>query len=482
MNKAVIFLIVIWLLTSCNNGSQTEDKNHLNFIIIHVDDLGWTDLSSFGSEYYETPNIDRLVAEGIKFTDAYSAAAVCSPSRAAMITGKYPVRLGITDWIRARFQGGIIPEDSSNPQGYMETSGRPLLTPENYLYMDVGEFSLSKYLQGIGYATSHVGKWHLGQENQFPEHHGFDYNYGGCDLGQPPSYFDPYVDPNGREYYVLHNLPGRKAGEYLTDREGDEAVNFIKKYQKQKFFLHWAPYAVHTPIQGKEELIEKYERKPASANHNNPVYAAMVESLDDNVGKVLDILDELDLAENTFVIFTSDNGGLLGGPKNPITSNAPLRSGKGYQYEGGIRVPLIIRWPGIVLAGSVSNTPVSSFDYMPTIVELTGETKLAKYEFDGVSMVGLLRGTEKQLNRDLFWHFPHYRGNDVVPYSIIRSGNYKLIKYYDGTPSELYDLESDISETNELSGTRKDKVKELETAIEQWTYKTGARLPKRTEL
>jgi arylsulfatase A len=190
----------------------------------------------------------------------------------------------------------------------------------------------------------------------------------------------------------------------------------------------------------------------------------------------------LGLAENTFVIFTSDNGGLLGNPNNPITNNSPLRSGKGYQYEGGIRVPLIIRWPGTVPAGSVCNIPVSSFDYMPTIVDLSGETDIGKYAFDGISIAGLLQGNKKQLDRDLFWHFPHYRGNDVVPYSIIRSGSYKLIKYYDGTSSELYDLEADLSEAVNLSGIETRKVKELETAIQQWVDRTGAKLPKHNEL
>ena len=479
MKKANLLFLPLLLVKSCGSDHKTIDENtKFNYVIIHVDDLGWTDLSGYGSEYYETPNIDRLAEEGMKFTDAYASAAVCSPSRAALLTGKYPARLGITDWIRAKFQGGIIPEHGSNPEGYEESSGRPLLTPKNYLYLSTGEFTLAGYLKNEGYITGHIGKWHLGQEDQYPEHHGFDYNFGGCDLGQPPSYFDPYVDPREREYYELHNLPPKKEGEYLTDREGDEAVWFLREHSDKQFFLHWAPYAVHTPIQGREDLVDKYNKKTPSSHHNNPVYAAMVESVDDNVGKVLDILDSLDLAGNTMVIFTSDNGGLLGGPNNRITSNYPLRSGKGYQYEGGIRVPFIVRLPRVVPAGSINHTPVASIDIMPTIVDFSGEKDIGKYDFDGVSMVHLIQDPEKQIDRDLFWHFPHYRGNDVVPYSIIRSGFDKLIKYYDGTPSELYNLEADLSESINLADSRKGTVKKLEERIDQWTAGINAKLPK----
>ncbi len=479
MQKTNFLFLPLLLAAGCGPDHQSSvAKSQLNYIIIHIDDLGWTDLSVYGSEYYETPNIDRLANEGIKFTDAYASAAVCSPSRAAVVTGKYPARLGITDWIRARFQGGIIPENGLNPQGYDKISGRPLITPKNYLFLDTGEYTIAGFLKDRGYITCHIGKWHLGQEDQFPEHHGFDFNFGGCDLGQPPNYFDPYEDPNEREYYELHNLPPRVEGEYLTDREGDEAVWFLREHRDEQFFLHWTPYAVHTPIQGREDLVEKYKNKAPSSHHNNPVYAAMVESVDHNVGKVLDVLDSLDLAGNTMIIFTSDNGGLLGGPNNRITSNYPLRSGKGYQYEGGIRVPFIIRLPGVVPAGSISHAPVASIDIMPTIVDISGEKDIGKYGFDGLSMVHLIQEPEKFLDRDLFWHFPHYRGNDVVPYSIIRSGFDKLIMYYDGTPSELYNLEADLSESVNLADSRKETVKKLEESIKQWTTEINAKLPK----
>jgi arylsulfatase A-like enzyme len=276
---------------------------------------------------------------------------------------------------------------------------------------------------------------------------------------------------------VIPNLPPRKEGEYLTDREGDEAVGFIQRHRDKQFFLHWAPYAVHTPIQAREELIQKYEGSEGT-HHRNPVYAAMIEDLDNNMGKVLDILEQLNLRRNTLVIFTSDNGGLLGMGQHPhITSNQPLRSGKGYPYEGGIRVPTVISWPGMIPQGETRDTPIITMDVMPTVLEATGNLDKLSSTADGRSLVEVLNNPGQTMERDLFWHFPHYRQDDVVPYSIIRSGAYKLIYYHDGSEAELYHLSDDLKETHNLAFQNPEMVQHLQKRMESWLVKVNARLP-----
>ena len=456
-------------------GRPTNEK--LNFILILIDDLGWMDTGCYArdpalaepSRFYETPNIDRLAAEGMRFTDGYAACAVCSPTRAAVMTGRYPARLGVTDWIRARFQGGKIPADKENPTEYVGGRNKELLCPPNALWMELDEITIAEALKPAGYTSCHIGKWHLGADDWYPDKQGFDFNIGGCDFGQPPGYFDPYSRKGQGQ---IPTLESRRHGEYLTDREGDEAVKFIRRHQDKPFFLYMAHYAVHTPIQAKQELIEKYRDKPRDGQ-KNPTYAAMVESVDDAVGKILSTLDELNLAEKTVVIFTSDNGGLMN-----VTNNAPLRAGKGYPYEGGIREPVIIRWPRVVKPGTVSHEPVTSVDYFPTICELAGVPLPRDRAIDGTSLVGHLKSAStKPLGRDaLYWHFPHYRGN-IAPYSIIRSGDWKLIKRYEGRPFELFNLKGDLSEQNELSQTMPAKVKQLDAKLTEWLKTTGANLP-----
>jgi len=450
--------------------APTTAQEKPNFIFILVDDLGWVDTSCYGSRYYETPNIDRLAAEGMRFTNAYAACAVCSPTRAAVMTGRYPARLGITDWIRARFQGGRIPQDKKNPTQYVGGPNRKLLCPANALWMELEEVTIAEALKKVGYVSCHIGKWHLGTEDWYPDKQGFDYNIGGCDFGQPPSYFDPYYRKGQGS---IPTLKPRRRGEYLTDREADEAVNFIRKHKDKPFFLYLAHYAVHTPIQGKAELVEKYKTKPAT-NQKNPIYAAMVESVDQAVGKICAVLDELGLAGKTIIFFTSDNGGLLG-----VTDNAPLRAGKGYPYEGGIREPLIVRWPGVIKPGSVSDEPVTSVDYFPTICEAAGVPLPSDRAIDGISLLEHLKssGAKKLPKRALYWHFPHYRGN-VVPYSIVRAGDWKLIKRYEGKKFELYNLREDLSERNDLAEKLPAKVKELDELLVAWLKQTGAKLPK----
>lgn len=463
--------LILWFLIFLSVSAFSQEKKGFNILLIHVDDLGATDLGVFGSDFYETPNIDRLASEGMLFTQSYAAAAICSPSRAALMTGKYPARTGITDWIRAKFQGG---SGLALPTDYEENEGQKLRTPKNQGYLPLEEVTIAEQLKAFGYTNIHVGKWHLGEEGNHPEDQGFDRNIGGNDLGQPPSYFDPYLAKNASADYVIKNVPPRKEGEFLTDREGDEIVKFIQN-QKDKFFVHWAPYAVHTPIMGPADLVEKYKSKIPGIQRN-PTYAALVENLDQNVGKVLDEMDRLELRENTLVIFTSDNGGLIGNPQNPITVNLGLRSFKGYPYEGGIRVPTIVRWPSRVPSGSISSIPIVTMDWFPTILDYLGE-HIPNY-VDGESLKSIFENPEENIERDLFWHFPHYRTPDVLPYSIVRSGDYKLIYYFDGSEAELYDLSNDSKEEKNLVTEFPQMVSLLKIKLENWWEETGSRLPK----
>ena len=465
--------ILIFLLSfGLYSGSFGQAKEEFNVLLIHVDDLGWADIGVLGSDFYETPFIDRLAAEGMLFTHSYAAAAICSPSRAALMTGKYPARMGITDWIYARFQGVGT---TGLPGEYAENPDQPLRTPKNQGFLPLEELTLAERMKVQGYATLHVGKWHLGGEGKYPEDQGFDRNFGGNDLGQPPSYFDPYEPATPTPFYAFDRVTPRDSGEYLTDREGDEIVNFLQA-QTQKFFIHWAPYAVHTPLMAPQALVEKYKRK-AGGKQKNPVYAAMVENLDQNVGKVLAALDRLNLTEKTLVIFTSDNGGLMGNPANPITNNEPLRSQKGYPYEGGIRVPTVVKWPGKVPAGVQSNLPIVTLDWVPTILDYMGLNPQDQ-GLDGQSLVEVLGGGTLE-SRDLFWHFPHYRGADVVPYSIIRSGEYKLIHYFEEQPDELFSLANDPRETTNLAVQFPDLVIQLKSLLKAWWIETDARMPKK---
>ena len=466
MKKTSLFLILMFSVFILNAQKKP------NIIFVLVDDLGYTDLACYGSKYYETPHLDKLASQGMKFTNGYAAAAICSPTRAACITGRYPARIGITDWIRARFQGGKIPADKKNPSGYVLNKKTGLKTAVNPLWMEHEEITIAEVLKGEGYKTGFIGKWHLGAPEWFPETQGFDVNFGGCDLGQPPSYFDPYISKRNNPLYAIPNLKPRKEGEYLTDREAYEAAEFIKKNKKNPFFLYLCNYAVHTPIQGQKHLIEKYDKKEKT-NQKSSTYAAMVEAVDNCIGTIVKTLEEEGIADNTMIIFTGDNGGLLG-----PTSNLPLRSGKGFPYEGGIREPLIVKWPGKIKAGSVSDVPACSIDFMPTICEATG-TKLPNTEIDGVSLMPVLEQKGKLAERALVWHFPHYRGK-IHPYSIIRDNGWKLIKYYSGdVKHELFHLDEDLSEKNEVSAKYPEKVQALEKKLMKELTDMGAVIPVR---
>ncbi len=434
----------------------------LNVVLILADDLGWTDLACFGSDFHETPHLDRLAREGMKFTQNYSACTVCSPTRAALMTGKYPARLHITDWIP-----GLMPD---NPK---------LLVPDWSKQLPLAETTIAKVFKSAGYRTASIGKWHLGDEEFYPEKHGFDVNIAGLNAGSPPTYFSPWR---------IKTITDGRDGDYLTDRLGEEAAGLIEKWRDQPFLLYLPHFAVHTPIQGRADLVAKYQQKlKPGLRHNNPAYAAMVESLDSAVGRVLTKLDELKLAERTLVAFTADNGGLI---TRGVTTNAPLRLGKASAYEGGVRVPAIVRWPGVTKPGSSNNTPVITMDWLPTLLEAAGLGVPASAgrmppeggtpSTDGVSLVPLLRGTGTLPARDLFWHYPHhqhYQLGGAMPYGAIRRGDFKLVEHFNEMKVELYNLREDLSESRDLAAAQPQKVAELRDRLHAWRKEVGAQMP-----
>ncbi|UCD76676.1 MAG: sulfatase [Phycisphaerales bacterium] len=476
---------VLTLATGCTADPEPAPaKQDLmtapNVILVLVDDLGWADLGCFGSEFYETPNLDALAADGMRFTNAYAACAVCSPTRASIMTGRCPARVGIMDWIRPLHDPSKWTEEGIRSQSeYVGGKDRRLLTPRVPRWMEREEITIAEILKGRGYATGFVGKWHLGPEGWFPEDQGFDFNAGGCALGHPPHYFDPY--PPEHQPSTFPNLPPREEGEYLTDRESDEAVGFIRRHADEPFFLYLCHYAVHSPIQAKQDLIDHYEAKPKieGDGQNYPPYAAMVHSVDDAMGAILKTIEELGIADNTLIIFTGDNGGAT---HFRATDNRPLRSGKGRPYEGGIREPFIVRWPGRVKPGTVSDVPISTIDLLPTICEAVGAEVPQDRPIDGLNLLPLMQGTGTIQREDLYWHFPHYwAGQFVRPYSIIRSGDWKLIKHYETGKVELYNLGDDIGEKNDLATAMPEKATELAAKLAAWlagVSEGGAKMPR----
>jgi arylsulfatase A len=425
-----------------------------NVVIILMDDLGQRDVGCYGSNYYRTPHIDQLAAKGVRFTDAYAACPVCSPTRASILTGKYPARLHLTDWLSGR----------------PDRPDQRLLRPVINQHLPLEEITLAKALKASGYATGHVGKWHLGGPGFLPTDQGFDVNVAGGAIGMPPTYFAPYKNARGQFIPGLENAPD---GEYLTDRLTTEAERFIETNKDRPFFLYFAHYAVHLPIMAKPEVIAKYSANGKPGTQNNPIYAAMVESMDDSVGRVVKKLADLGLTERTIVIFTSDNGGLsvAEGPNTPATSNLPLREGKGYLYEGGIREPFIVVGPGVAKSGTTCSTPVCSIDLFPTILEVCGVRSDAKP--DGISIMPLLRG--ETINRDaLYWHYPHYSNQGGKPSAAIRLGDMKLIEFYETGRRELFDLRRDVGETRNLAGDRPEVVKELAARLDAWRKSVDA--------
>ncbi len=438
----------ILLALSLLAGSRAAEKP--NFVLIVIDDLGWADVGANGSTFYETPNVDRLAAGGMRFTNGCSTCPVCSPTRASLMTGKYPPRVGITDWIPGRRD---LPS---------QKLARPAIRNE----LPLEETTLAEALKAAGYATAHVGKWHLGGEGFSPERQGFDVNIGGTQAGSPPGGYFKFATPTLK----------LGDGEYLTDRLTQEAARWIRENKDRPFFLTLAHYTVHIPLQPKADLVEKYRAKEKKGPQDNPVYAAMVESMDQSVGGILKTLDELKLAERTLVVFTSDNGGLSvkEGPNTPATSNAPLRDGKGFLYEGGVRVPLIVRWPGAVRPGSVCGVPAASIDLFPTFLDAA---ELPPREVDGVSLLPLLKGGEKLDREALYWHYPHYSNQGGRPGGAVRAGDWKLVEHYEDGRAELFNLKEDAGEKADLAARHPERTAELRKKLDDWRKSVGAKMP-----
>ena len=439
-----------------SRASENAPGSKLNFVFILIDDLGWADIGCFGSKYHETPNIDGLASQAMRFTDAYAACAVCSPTRASILTGKYPARLHLTDWIA----------------GEGDRPSQKLKIPDWQQFLPLTETTVAKALKAAGYVTASIGKWHLGGPEYRPEHHGFDLNVAGGDTGHPASYFWPFGAAKSPNRVPGLAAAGGKNGEYLTDRLTDEAEKFIEKNKDKPFLLYFPHYAVHTPLMAKPDKLAKYEAKTPVGEQKNAVYAAMVESVDDSVGRILRKLDTLGIADKTVVVFMSDNGGLW-----PMaTSNAPLRAGKAFPYEGGIREPLIIKWPGVTKPGETCSVPVCSIDFFPTLLEIAGVPLPGAV--DGVSLVPLLKQDGAIQRSALYWHYPHYWGGGRVhPFGVVRSGDWTLIEFYEDMSVELYHLKDDLSEAHDLAAAEPEKAADLRSKLHRWREAVGAQMP-----
>lgn len=476
------------LFLSSYTIAHADTSARPNVVLILVDDLGWADLEVSGSTFYETPNVNRLAAEGVYFSDAYSASPVCSPTRASIQTGKYPSRLKITN--HSGIRGAMGPQYKLNP---------PVVEGS----MPLDDITLAEALHEAGYTTAHIGKWHLQSHGEkgrahFPEANGFDVNIAGHNAGQPGSYYFPYKSDE-HAWSNVPDLDDGVDGDYLTDILTDKAVDFIKTHRDGPFYLNLWYYTVHTPIEPRKDKLEKYRRKAMAtgldktmgdavpdhdsfthSHQDDAAYASMVESMDENVGRIIDTLKELNLENDTIVIFSSDNGGLSTGPRpHSPTSNLPLRSGKGWVYEGGIRVPLIIRYPGAARAGVKSAEPVVSTDLYPTILDLVGLPLRPRQHLDGLSLKPLLTGSASSLDRDaLYFHFPHYHSNNTMgPAGALRARDYKLVEVFETGDVELYDLSKDIGEKQNLAGEMPEMAAKLKQMLHAWREETGSLMP-----
>jgi arylsulfatase A-like enzyme len=451
-----VLLGVIFVPSARPGEAPKPAARRPNIVFVLADDLGATDLGCYGSKFYETPNLNRLAGQGLRFTQAYTANPVCSPTRSSILTGKNPARLHLTNFL----VGARWPATS------------PLRPVEWAHGLAADEVVLAQLLRTAGYATGIVGKWHLGKLP--PGRFGFDVNVNAMLGGSPPGYFD-------------------KEGRYLTDRQTAAAEEFLEKNKDSPFFLYLAYSAVHVPLEAKKDLVAKYEAKARAqpsagpvfgqdSGHkvrlvqNHPVYAAMIESLDQGVGRVLQKLHDLGLDDNTIVVFFSDNGGLCSAEGWP-TCNLPFRLGKGWLYEGGVRVPLLVRWPGVTRAGNVCDVPVISDDFCPTLLEATGLP--APKQLDGRSLVPLLKQTGTLDRQTLYWHYPHYSNQGGSPSAAIRHGDLKLIEFFEDNRAELYDLHSDPGERHDLAGTMPDRARELRQMLVAWRQAVGAQMPQR---
>jgi arylsulfatase A-like enzyme len=484
--KSSLTVVSSAVMMSC----QEKDQQQPNVVLFFADDLGWMDLGCYGSSFYDTPHLDQLAKEGMLFTDAYAACPVSSPTRVSLQTGRYPVRTGITDWIKGRYHTEGRREQIQNLA--------PVLPPENIFNMPLEEVTIAEVLKEHGYQTAFLGKWHVAEDSlYFPQYQGYDINIGGGGMGAPGpnGYFTPYKIP-----YITDG----PEGEYLTDRLGDECVKIIRQFKDKPFFINFSFYQVHTPLIGKPDKVRYYQEKarkmgldtvrthdenppwkakqPFQVNsyrerlvQSHAVYAAMVSSMDDNVGKVVAELKRLGLYENTIIIFTADNGGLSTAEGSP-TCNYPLRAGKGHIYEGGIREPFIVTWKGQIAENSISNTQVTTIDVFPTILDLVNVPIPRKLKIDGVSIKPALQG-ESQKRGAIYWHYPHYSNQGARPAGAVREGDYKLIEFYDTGEMELYNLRDDIGESKNLVHSETKIAKKLSVKFDKWRKETGAKMP-----
>jgi arylsulfatase A-like enzyme len=423
-------------------------KPSWNFLFILVDDMGWHDIAPNGNTCIDTPNLTRFASESVRFTNAYAACPVCSPTRASIMTGKYPARLHLTDWIPGRKQWPYA----------------KLLTPAFEQHLPLEETTIAEVLHPLKYKAASIGKWHLGGEGYLPTNQGFDSNIGGSAAGHPPRYFGPL------------NLPGLKLepNESLTQRVTYEGSRFMRENKKDPFFLYESHFTVHMPLQARQEVIDKYRAR--NIGDVDPIYCAMVESADDSVGQLLKTLDESGEADRTIVVFFSDNGGVRYQARRaaPVTNNAPLRAGKGHVYEGGIREPLLIRWPGVTKGGKVVDDPVCSIDFFPTFCDAAGVPHGA---VDGVSIRNILAGKHTP-ERPLFWHYPHYSDQGGVPSGAVRLGNWKLIEFFEDGRLELFNLENDLGERRNLVKREVGRAKHLHGLLRDWRKSVNASMPK----
>ncbi len=470
--RAVLTAAASMALVSC-----VESARPLNVVLIVVDDLGWIDTGVYGSSFYETPHIDALAARGARFSQFYTASSVCSPTRASLMTGKHPARLDITNWIGGE-QNGLLQQATYERQLPLE------------------EVTIGEAFRDSGYATGYVGKWHLGTEGFMPELQGFDFTATVNHAGQPGSYFAPYGNENA-PHSAVPDLEGDSAGTYLTDRLTDVSLDFMERNRDRPFFLTLSHYSVHTPLQAPEEVVARYETKAAALGpetdehyeserdastklrQDHATYAAMIESTDESVGRIVQKIRELGIGERTAVVFVSDNGGLstlMRRSFSQATANVPLRAGKGWLYEGGIRAPLIVSAPGGP-AGVEIDQPATSNDLYPTLLELAGLALMPERHLDGESLAPAILGQGAVAERPLYWHFPHYHGSGNRPSGAIRSGDLKLIEWFEDGSVELYDLSADLGERRDLVDERPEEAVRLLTELRRWRDEVGANMP-----
>lgn len=467
------------LLLAIAGCSYEQPPAPKNVILLLIDDLGWADTGVYGSIFYETPHIDRLAAQGARFTQFYAASSVCSPTRASLMTGKHPARLNLTNWIGGEQQG-------------------PLLQAPYERALPLEEITLGEAFREGGYATAYFGKWHLGVEGYMPEDQGFDHTGAVNYAGQPGSYYPPYK----HDRFALSNVPdldGDSGDAYLTDRLTDLALSYVESHRDSAFFVVLSHYAVHTPLESKDGYQRKYEAKaqqlppvPGPAfrpegvlgitrqRQDHAAYAGMIESVDESVGRILSTLDSLQLTDDTIVVLVSDNGGLstLSGQRDwAPTSNLPLRAGKGLLYEGGIRIPLVIKDPATITAGQVVGAPAMTTDLYPTLLALAGLPQRADQHRDGVNLAPLMNTNQDAPPRALHWHFPHYHGSGNRPTGAVRRGDYKLIEWFEDGRMELYDLASDLGESTDLADQLPQEVAALRKTLEDWRKAVDARMP-----